>query len=146
MRKITSTILVALLTFSIGFGTVAAKPKGDNPGKGKDNGAITVKIRENGTSDRVGDWSCSGVFVRNKNHTRVNAECTISDVGPYAGTYTSETHEVPEWLAGTGTGFIDDASALPGVSEDDLANMRWKVDVTPNGEGGGTVEAVAILD
>ena len=145
MRKLTSTILVALLTFSIGAGTVAAKPKAEKPGNGN-NGAITFQIRRSGTNDRVGDWSCAGVYVKNKNHTRVNAECTIADVGPYAGTYTNETHDVPDWLSATGSGFIDDAAALPGLTAEDLASMSWQVVVTPNGDGSGTVDAVAFLN
>lgn len=144
MRKFTSTILVALLTFSIGAGTVAAKPKADKPAK--DNGALVLKVRGDGTSSQVGAWDCAGVYVKNKNHTRVNAECTVADVGPYSGTYTSATHDVPVWLVGDGSGFLDDAVAMTGLSEDELSAISWQVVVTPNGDGSGTVDAVAFLN
>lgn len=145
MRKITTTFLVALLTLSVGFGTVAAKPKDDNPGKGKDNGATVVHISENGSTAPVGDWSCSGVYVQNNNHARVNIECEIAVVGSYSGTYTSGIDSVPDWLSGVGSAYKDRAMSLvklAGVSPDDVS---WQIVVTPNGDGSGTVEAVAIL-
>lgn len=145
MRKITTTFLVALLTFSVGFGTVAAKPKNDNPGKGKDNAAFVFHIQEEGVSDTVGAWSCSGVYVQNNNHARVNVECEVADVAPYSGTYTSGVDPVPDWLAAEGAGYTDEALAFvtrAGVTQD---AVTWQVTVTPNGDGSGTVEAVAIL-
>lgn len=143
MRKITATILVALLTFSVGFGTVAAKPKDDKPGNGKDNGALVLKIRENGVTDPVGEWSCSGVFVQNRNHARVNLDCTVQYVGPYTGTYTSGVDPVPDWIMA----YEDEYSAralellaFAGVSEEDVT---WQIVVTPNDDGTGTIQAVA---
>lgn len=145
MRKITTTILVSLLTFSVGFGTVAAKPKADKPNNGN-NGATVIHISENGTTDPVGDWSCSGVYVQNNNHARVNIECEIAVVGPYSGTYTSGVDPVPDWLSGVGAAYEDEALALLDLAGVSPGDVSWQIVVTPNADGiSGTVEAVAFL-
>jgi hypothetical protein len=149
MRKISSLFLVALLTFSFGFGVASAgNPHDGTPtsttGGAKGRGAITVKIRENGTNERVGDWSCTGIFVSNKNHSRVNLECKIETVGTLAGTYSSATHDVPTWLNGESGGYAAEAAAITGLSVDDVTS--WSLEVKPNGKGGGHVSGVAFLD
>lgn len=147
MRKITSTILVALLTFSVGFGTVAAKPKGEKPGRDNSNGAITYPFKISGTSTQVGDWICSGVYVQNKNLTRINAECTVTDVEGYAGTYTNESHGIPQWSDQVIPENIGVPEPLMEIVKGlDQESTPWQVVVTPNADGvTGKVEAVVFI-
>lgn len=142
MRKITSTILVALLTFSVGFGTVAAKPRGERPGNG--NGAITIPFKVNETHNDA-EWRCTGNYVKNKNRTRVHAECNVSSlaslpVGP--GSYSSATHDISDYV----DTYADDAQGITGlpVLEEDLQNWVWSVEITDNGDGTAHVSGVAV--
>ncbi len=143
MRRLTTTFLVALLTFSVGFGTVAAKPKDDNPIRGNGNGAMTIPFKVSGETDPIGNWNCTGVYVQNQNRTRINGNCKIDNVLSYAGTYTSGG-PVPGWLSDVGSGYLVDAVAKTG--NDQLGNVTWQVTVTPNDNGTGNVNVVAILE
>ncbi len=117
MRKFTTTFLVALLTFSVGFGTVAAKPKDDNPGKGKDN-------------------------------LRLSLDCTVDNVASYAGTYTSGTDPIPDWLMADASSAITNAgttSLIGRLGDLQVGDVSWQVIVTPDGVSeGGTVQVVAV--
>lgn len=148
MRKITTTFLVALLTFSVGFGTVAAKPKNDNPGKGKDNAAVVVHINQSGTSSEVGTWNCSGLYVQNKNNLRLSVDCTVENVQSYSGTYTSGTDPIPGWLMTDAGAAVTDAGAaslLDRLGNLQVEDVNWQVVVTPDGASeGGTVQVVAV--
>jgi len=151
MRKLVSILLVTLFALSASVGTAVAGPRDNVPpstsGGAQGKGAITVKIKESGTNERVGTWSCSGVFVKNKNHSRVNLECKIQDAGTLSGTYSSATHDVPVWLQGEAGTYAAEANALAdltGLTTDDLSG--WSVTVTPNGNGSAHVSGVAFFD
>lgn len=142
MRKITSLLLATLLTVTFAAGSVAAKPKDDNPG----NGAVTIPFKVNQNHEYGGDWRCTGNYVVNKNRDRIHVECKVSDVaslpvGP--GTYSSATHDISTEV-GMFSGQAGDVTGIPvpGNWED----WTWTVTVKATGNGSGHVSGVAVLD
>lgn len=142
MRKISSLFLIALLTLTMGAGTVAAKPKDNNPG----NGAVTIPFKVNQTHEYGGEWRCTGNYVVNKNRDRIHVECKVSDVaslpvGP--GTYSSATHDISGFV-GAYSGEADRATGIAVPAN--WSQWSWTVTVTANGNGSGHVSGVAVLD
>lgn len=142
MRTFLSLLFAALLTLTFTAGSVAAKPKDDNPG----NGAITIPFKVNETHQYGGEWRCTGNYVSNKNRDRIHVECKVSDVaslpvGP--GTYSSATHDVSNYVSD----FSGQAEGVTGIAmPGNWSDWSWTVTIKATGNGSGHVSGVAVLD